>query len=494
MVDKVRQMDAENDEQKIFREVSRDLDSLGRQIARFQKMSAQQQISHGKKRPEDFWCEIPHPSGKGYVTCGPDGWKKILHLSDLVFRYKPDLAPRLSRNMVVNCVSQIYSELILANKKDVGEDMAGIFLNAVCARIESTLVTIECHFPCVLFYGGKTEKFSVGPVTFQRTREFFRESKDALKIGLVAASATAAGSASSWATNGRAQDTWTGRLRQMYAITYRDYRAYPWVASVRMNGFPEEMAKQKSVQIVNLALSVMRIVVGAKLTSGIGVARGLLEARRSSSLWRDSEGKMHVGISSKMLGPVSLRGWEDMLKPPLCSYLFMLGESLRALADGFVVSHGHQRLIDAVSWYGDAAGDPQYSSKIIKYVSSIETLVIGTRQQGGTKKAFKDRLSALFDHFDCDEMGDIENRSSALYEIRSKALHGGLHRRSEELVRYASEAEEMARMCLLCMSQVCPMIEYASGDIDAEKWEELMQRIQREGVDWLASLAGWKKD
>lgn len=82
--------------------------------------------------------------------------------------------------------------------------------------------------------------------------------------------------------------------------------------------------------------------------------------------------------------------------------LEVLGSALRTIADPVEIYHLHQRLIDAIHWFGDAATDSSPSSSIVKYVSVIERLFFGKFEAGRTKM-FADRVSSVLKAFGCDE-------------------------------------------------------------------------------------------
>jgi hypothetical protein len=53
-------------------------------------------------------------------------------------------------------------------------------------------------------------------------------------------------------------------------------------------------------------------------------------------------------------------------------------------------------------------------------------------------------------------------------------------------------SEKLSRLCILCAVQLYPMVIAAYGDPGPEQLEEVMTRMQREGLDWLAKMAGYR--
>jgi hypothetical protein len=86
--------------------------------------------------------------------------------------------------------------------------------------------------------------------------------------------------------------------------------------------------------------------------------------------------------------------------------------------------------------------------------------------------------------FDCDEADSAYEKAMAIYHTRSVFVHGerSLEDESQQNIQIA---EEMSRMCLLCSAQLYPMILHAFGNPDSAKLEEVMSRIDDEGLNWL---------
>lgn len=170
--------------------------------------------------------------------------------------------------------------------------------------------------------------------------------------------------------------------------------------------------------------------------------------------------------------------------------LGVLGSTLRVLADPVEIYHLHQRLIDAIHWFGDAATDSNASSSIVKYVSVIERLFFGIRSNN-RKKTFANRIASVLKAFGCDENLSAHEKASNVYQNRSNFLHGEYSPTKDVKHKIVRDAENLSRMCLLCSAQLYPMMLQAFGNPDSVKLDEVMSRISIEGIDWLAKAAGY---
>ena len=87
----------------------------------------------------------------------------------------------------------------------------------------------------------------------------------------------------------------------------------------------------------------------------------------------------------------------------------------------------------------------------------------------------------------------MRQRASEVYRARSELLHGVVSLRDDGVRKMVREAEALARMSILCATQLYPMMLAAGDEVGPADLEKLMQRVQNDGVDWLAANAGWRR-
>ncbi|XJP24077.1 hypothetical protein ACF8J8_01905 [Klebsiella pneumoniae] len=168
--------------------------------------------------------------------------------------------------------------------------------------------------------------------------------------------------------------------------------------------------------------------------------------------------------------------------------LDILGSALIPIVNPVETTHLHQRLIDAINWFGDAVTDPNIHSSIVKYVSAIERLFFGKFEAGRTK-LFGGRVRDVLKAFSCDEGDRVYSQALELYKTRSTLVHGEQFRTEDESFNIINLASELSRMCLLCSAQLYSMMLQAFENPDSAKLEEIMKRINDEGLNWLAEAA-----
>ncbi len=172
--------------------------------------------------------------------------------------------------------------------------------------------------------------------------------------------------------------------------------------------------------------------------------------------------------------------------------LEILGSALLPIVNPIETNHLHQRLIDAINWFGDAATDSNPSSSIVKYVSAIERLFFGKFESGRTK-VFAGRIKYILDAFGCDGDHQVYDQALKVYRARSILVHGEIYQTEDEANESICLASSLSRMCLLCSAQLYSMMQNAFDNPDALALEEIMKRIGAEGLDWLVDAAGFHK-
>lgn len=460
-------------------------------------MKPRESSEHIRKHPKDAFCMIPHPNG-GHLQCGVHGWKKFSSLVDMVIELDPELVRRVEPEQVRGAVIDSFAQRVLKEKRDLDLGTSEQILQDAAEKSRKSLQDTEHYLPCVLFPRGGPAEFSIGPVTFVRRIKFFRDKKQALRRSAVKNECAHIEQVNAAVERGfpRGQAVTPEQSRKfvrgLQAGAIKTYRAYPWVACVQIVNCDHETSKRLAANVVETALHVIRIFLGASHTKRVRLAWSRSDALRTAGLWSDSEGVIHPRIGSQSIGPVGFENWYDGLILHGDYELKVFGSVLAPLANPKATSQLHARFIDAINWFGDAATDTQPTASVVKYVSSIERLLFG-EYRPGRKKAFSSRVEKIFKAFNCNGSKHAYADALKVYGVRSELLHGASSPRDTKARKLVVIAEELARMCLLCAAQLYPMMKCAHKDLEPTKLEEVMKKIENEGLEPLALAAGWSK-
>jgi hypothetical protein len=478
---------------KVVIKVTRELEFICRQLLRFAKMPAKELIAYLRKHPEESFCTIPRPDGKGHYHCGALAWKKFGVLVDCVFELAPSLAKRVERARTKDTIVSAFICRVLKEGRVVDQETSELVLLDILEVLRQSLVVTEHYLPCVLFLHGGPKVFSIGPVTFSRRVKFFQDKKQAFKRSVVKEMEAHIEHVNSAVARGfhrerAATEADSKRfIRGLQARAIKTYRAYPWIASVKVTDCDEEISKERAARIVEMALHTIRVILGARHTKKLRLAWSRSDALRTAHMWTDARDVIRVSIGSSSIGPVGAENWHDAMMQSK-NELVVFGSSLAPLVDPIEVSHLHERFIDSINWFGDAATDPVPTSSIVKYVSSIERLLFG-KVAREHKKTFANRVRLILDVFGCDDDHNTYEMALKVYDARSALLHGAYSPRDETVQLVVHHAEELSRMCLLCATQLYPMMLRAFANPDPGTLEEIMKRIADNGLNWLAEYS-----
>jgi len=462
-------------------------------------MSAKEHIEHIATNRSDAFCNIPHPSGHGFLTCGAFAWQKFDDIGDRVTELDRQLKGRVHPSAAKKAVINAFVNRVLREERDVlREETVRLVVNDAAIALKESLATIEHYFPCVLFLYGGPDKFEIGPVTFSRRRKFFSGKRSALRQSVQTSERLHVEDVERAIEGGFPRDqahTPTSSrqfVRHIQADALRTYRGYPWVASVRIVRCDEKVSEEVAAHVVETALNVIRVFLGANRTEQIRLAWSRGDALRTAHLYADEDGTIHPRVGSRSIGPVGSENWHDGLFVVGNPEFNVFCSALRALVDPNELVELHARFIDSINWFGDAATDTEPTASVVKYASAIERLLFGRYEPGRTRD-FAKRIKLIFDEFDCVGKEHAYTNASEIYKIRSTLLHGSRSPRDLSARRLAITAEQLARTCLICAADLYPMIFRLFRNPGAKELDEVMAEIAKDGVEPLLTKAGFSR-
>lgn len=264
------------------------------------------------------------------------------------------------------------------------------------------------HFiPCQLMFQPDPDHFSIGPVIFHN-RKSFGPIADQLLLDLRAREA------------GEARPTLTDMLVEYYG-------AFTWVAEVTVLRCDEEIGKERAVQAVNAAVDFLRLLFGHEHSRDMLVGGPAITFDRRATLEvREKETK--ASLSTRPTSAVTIPdGWSSWLEDEQTQEAInAAGRAIEAITDPDIVRPLGLRLIDALSWYGQAVRETSAAGSIVKAVTALERLV--TVQKGSnTTRIVTERNAAMsYDPRDDNRLDDLIMKMESIYDLRSRLAHGTL--------------------------------------------------------------------
>ena len=466
---------------KEVKRVKSEIEAVVRQIDRFQSMSPSERRGHFKKHPLDALCTITHPNG-GALHCGQLGLEKLASIASVALRVQPTLAARASLGRARDSATKAFADQVLRHPTDITIDTANRLLARCIEDLKNSVVAMEHYFPCVLFVDGTADEVKVGPVTFVRTRKFFRAKRRLFKTSAEAAATSQIGNATTQGAGRIAPDKASmARVRRLHAGAIGRYLEFPWVAVVLVSDCDLQTAERRGHRAAEMALHVLRVLLSPATMTRTGIAWTGPHPAETAHIYADHLGVLHPQVTRHF--GLAQPGWQDELRC-LDAYTQIFGAALHALVDPAEASPLRQRLLDAVKWFGDAATDTTPSCAVVKYVSAIECSLFGAFHRHDHSKVFASRVQAVLEAFDYD-FGRTYERSLKLYEQRSRLLHGAASPRAESVGAILQDAATLARLVLMCAAQVYPILHGLLGVREADHFEAMMQKIQVDGLVFL---------
>ncbi|MBO8125036.1 hypothetical protein J7D51_30480, partial [Klebsiella pneumoniae] len=102
-------------------------------------------------------------------------------------------------------------------------------------------------------------------------------------------------------------------VRKLQSRAVKAYKDYPWIACVKVSDCDEAISKERAIQATEMALHIIRILLGAKPTREIRLAWSRSGALRSAHLHADVHGVIHASLCADSLEPVGVINWHEAL-------------------------------------------------------------------------------------------------------------------------------------------------------------------------------------
>ena len=378
-------------------------------------------------------CTISSSSGASYL-CGRKAYEGLLELAEVVVR-GANLQGKCEVEQVADIVGEKLFDRFVSEPHTVTESQVDRLFRDTTRTLNAMLVEREYVWPCHLVYRSTPTRFSIGPVEFIH-RKLFRAEFLADRAN-------------------RAADDNDEYSRRYRARAIRYFRAFEWVARVRVQGATENVAKQIAIQAVRYAVDFIHVFLGGEHSDQMRVAGPDFKKDEQASFYRDGESGLHWQVSSSGVGQVGpAEDWSSWFDDPNTKHL----AKVYGTALGEFVQNGRSRpiagrVLDAAAWYGDACRETNVASQVVKFVTGVERLMVTKRRADGELAAvLNERVAAI-----CTEPGNRQDRNrwrettKRIYQLRSDLVHGSVARTDLTFSGMSMSVSQWARECILTM-------------------------------------------
>jgi len=383
-------------------EDQRDFEGFVEGLAFLAQLSINEMMEHFRAHKEDAWSNLRHASGQGNMPCTKKGMD---HLRALVFRRTRavDGAKNLDHEEVLHEVQETICKMLTEGSREGQneDEILNAVLSTALERAGKRQKSTTYHYSCVLTGAKDPSEFTLGPVKFTLASLFnsWLDSLDSTKIKI------------------------GERVRNAEFFNYT--QQFGWVVSVKVPACSAAISKARAELAGRTAINFVRVWFGL----GHGRRMRLVHTEPATSGFSnylvEKEGSISLSWSRTMEGAAVVGGW---FKQVHIEHQKLVSWFLRDIVYD-ERTEVTERLIDALSWFGDAAFEPSPGAKIAKLVMLLERLT------GTTKKFSKKRFCARVAIMASTSDTDIEAKYWEAYEFynaRGYITHGSSSQSSDE--------------------------------------------------------------
>jgi hypothetical protein len=154
---------------------------------------------------------------------------------------------------------------------------------------------------------------------------------------------------------------------------------------------------------------------------------------------------------SGSLGQINFpEGWSVALEDKdLIHFLRLAGIALETAVDPNVVRPLSRRFLDAAQWFGEALRDTSPSTRVVKFVTALERLLM-TEERDDITSLISERLAAIcLDPKNPTTRAELRQQTRDAYALRSKLVHGSISPQDEEVAHAVPQLADLCENALL---------------------------------------------
>lgn len=374
----------------------------------------------------DSFCSIPHPDEIGEIICGSAAARKLAELADEAAR-RAGLVRNISQEILYKEAKLGFARRFFKSKVDIDTKQVDRFLSDVARQAKLHCRTVSHFIPCHLMHSKEPHKIELGPVTFYSRSEMRKTLMDHIQQRTQASEQTV-------------------HERRLMAQAIRYYRNFRWVAQVTIKDCDKITSDRLALEAVTAGLNCLHLLVGVSHSRRMRVGGLHLSNDHRAKLQINENAMLEPSTSFAYFGEVTFPdGWSQMLGPDN-EYQQLLSIALETVVDPKLLRPLSKRFLDAAQWFGEATRDESDATRIIKYATAMERLVM-TGERDDITSTLSERIAAICIN-DKISRGEWRSIARRVYGFRSKLVHGGISPAATNLHVGVQEAVDLAEATL----------------------------------------------
>jgi hypothetical protein len=445
----------------------------GLQRQNWKSAAGQMEISSGM--PSDD-AEFPLRAAR-YYRCGKVAERKLFECVYQRVQKDPELVGRISPETVFRALQVEIAANCIEQRQAITPQLATELATRAKQKALTKAVDRTYFFPVFAVRTADRDEYSIGGASFTRTKSFFDRHKEEWDRSV----------SDELAGLGEGYDLAPAKnnIERLHKMAEEYYRRFPTIAAVRIAGAEPKLGQIAAKAILESSFNVLRIFVSSHRWQFIGLAEeSPIPSGRSWIELQASGGFIawHSGGYGEPSAP------EDSIarmrqRTPSCSFIESIIEKQRTWKR---LSSLEARLLNGLSWYGNAWKEQVPVAKLVKFAVALETLIMT-----GSKEAITETLAeriALLCGTDTHEREQLYSEARRVYSARSKAVHGGIEADLSELAEVNIIAEKLCVFALVSCASLFPAITGAKKENEA--LTEFFKVSKLGGIEEAASRIG----
>lgn len=379
--------------------------------------------------PEDFLYTMK-TRDKTKLICGRLATLRLRELAEEI-GLRGGLLEKIELKTIQKPLENLIIERFVKEERPLNNMQVDRLFNTVIKLAKSRCIQQTHFIPCHLMTTKDPSIIQLGPVTFHNKSNFRR-----LLIGKLRSTTKPKGES-------------TNHTRMLFADTLRYFRHFQWVAEVTIPSADSATSTKLAEQAAISALDCLHLLLRAKNTHRMKVGGPAIRHDKRASLTILSNGELSPSASWAAIPQVNFPdGWsDDLLDPYFDSFLKLFSTALELTVDPSLERPISRRFLDAAQWFGEATRDSSPSTKIVKFVTALERMVM-TEEHDDISRTVSERVA----YFCADELEGFDiwkERTKHIYNLRSRLVHGSISPRTSEINKSLHICASIAERTLL---------------------------------------------
>lgn len=373
---------------------------------------------------------LPNPFGIGQISCGIEAFRRLENASTMAVA-QSDFAGRMDSKLVFDAMKGIVTSRFLKEQREINQRECDKAFSTAIKIAKKSLADTVFWIPVHLGRVQNPSMFEIGPIKFEPMEDFLRGIDGELQNYI------------------DKDDNRAEVRRNLRRTTESYYREFGWSARVEIIGCSPSIAKKSARRRVQHAIDCLHLLLGARHSDHMRMGGPNFFVDRRGQISRDGNGEVSISSSVDWKTNQLPDDWWEMVRAD--------GFDQMVVLFGLAIEHGtdvanpaplSQRILDALMWFGEAVRDEFQAARIVKYVTSIERLLVTEEKDEELVEKLSRRGASVLCTLEGYDFDESFQRLKKVYNLRSELVHGSRSPVDPRMAEGEREAEILARHVL----------------------------------------------